>query len=102
MGEAHGVGRPWLWAPVSTATQDEGRGKLRTARGFGFAILLLYSSLSAAQDFPPQFQLAPVTEAPQLTATSAIDLESVVTSAAKRATTVQEAAAIVTIITAED
>src|SRR5689334_6970744 len=45
---------------------DESRGMLRTtARGFGFAILLLFPSFAAAQDFPPQFQLAPVTEAPQ-------------------------------------
>src|SRR5262245_7072875 len=57
---------------------------------------------AAAQDVPPELELQPVTEAAEVQASTAIDLESVVTSAAKSATTVQEAPAIVTIVTADD
>src|SRR5437660_10345 len=68
-----------------------------------FLVLTLgWSGVAVAQDLPPELQLQPVTEAPEVQASNAIDLESVVTSAAKSATTVQEAPAIVTIVTADD
>src|SRR5215467_10083886 len=54
-----------------------------------------------AQDVPPQLNLSPVTEQAEVS-TSAVDLENLVTSAAKTLTTVQETPAIVTVVTADE
>src|SRR5215813_3279727 len=72
---AGGPGASVGWCRLDRSAR-ESRGRLRAARRLVCAILLILPTTAAAQDFPPQFQLSPVTEAPQLTATTAIDLES--------------------------
>jgi outer membrane receptor protein involved in Fe transport len=65
--------------------------------------MLLAAGRAYAQDIPPEVQIAPTTEEPEVpSGGSTIDLQNIVTTAAKGVTTVQEAPAIVTIITADD
>src|SRR5690349_5198935 len=65
--------------------------------------MLLAAGRAYAQDIPPEVQIAPTTEEPEVpSGGSSIDLQNIVTTAAKGVTTVQEAPAIVTIITADD
>src|SRR5262245_45335023 len=55
------------------------------------------------QDVPPEVQITPTTEALEVpSGGTTIDLQNIVTTAAKGVTTVQEAPAIATIITADD
>jgi outer membrane receptor protein involved in Fe transport len=56
-----------------------------------------------AQDVPPEVQISPTTEELEVPgATTGIDLANIVTAAAKGVTTIQEAPAIITVITADD
>src|SRR5262245_47949992 len=55
-----------------------------------------------AQDVPPEVQIRPTTEEIDVSDSTSIDLQNLVITAAKGMTTVQEAPAIVTIITADD
>src|SRR5262245_22593530 len=65
--------------------------------------ILLMGNAALAQDIPPDVQIAPITEAIDIQSQNAsIDLQNIVTATAKGVTTVQEAPAIVTVITAED
>jgi len=63
-------------------------------------LALLLPPPARAQDVPPVVQMAPTTERPETS--TAIDLQNIVTTAAKGVTTVQEAPAIVTVVTADD
>src|SRR5262252_10569096 len=67
------------------------------------AILLLFENAAFAQDIPPDVQVTPVTETLEVqTQNASIDLQNIVTATAKGVTTVQEAPAIVTVITGDD
>src|SRR5437899_10680617 len=69
----------------------------------GIALLVAAARSAFAQDVPPEVQLAPTTEGLEVqTRGTVIDLQNIVTAAAKGVTTVQEAPAIVTVITADD
>ena len=68
-----------------------------------FMLVAAAQGVARAQDIPPEVQIAPTTEEPEVpSGGSSIDLQNIVTTAAKGVTTVQEAPAIVTIITADD
>ena len=65
------------------------------------ALLFALPRPALAQDVPPEVQLTPATEEPDPLA-NLIDFRNVAISAAKEAVTIQEAPAIVTVITADD
>ena len=80
-----------------------GRNGFTLARGIAATVLLCLPLGARAQDIPPEVQVAPTTEEVQPEeGPSSLDLQNLVTTAAKGITTVQEAPAIVTIITADD
>jgi outer membrane receptor protein involved in Fe transport len=64
-------------------------------------LLALRVSPARAQDVPPEIQLEPETQAVE-PSESALDLRNLVSDTAKRETSVQEAPAIVTVVTADD
>src|SRR5215468_8850172 len=89
-------------ADIAPAAKIVAKGWICAGGAAGVLVCLVGAS-AWAQDVPPEVQLVPVTEEPSLSEeASALDLQNLVTTAAKGITTVQEAPAIVTIITADD
>jgi outer membrane receptor protein involved in Fe transport len=65
--------------------------------------LVAAAGTARAQDVPPEVQIAPTTEELEVPgAATGLDLSNIVTTAAKGVTTIQEAPAIITVITADD
>src|SRR5262249_14902750 len=79
------------------------KAAMRAHRAWIWGVIAsLVPAAAWAQDFPPEVQLEPETEGIEPSDSTSIDLQNLVITAAKGITTVQEAPAIVTIITADD